>query len=449
MQNKPLPENAEAEAVVIGSMILDQTGEHIAAVRDMLCSTDFFYPKHRAIYDTICDMTDAGIPVELVALPDELRKAGNLDVAGGVDYLEMLAMSVPGPSSARYHAGIVREKADARQGIALVQKLELALYEQREAPYVVFDQAVASLNEIQPHGKDRTLATLAHAVEIAGKEAIDAHDGKRPANLQTGFGDLDWATGGFAPGELVVVAADTSLGKTSLCLAFLIYLAEKASTVFYISAEMPISQVGKRILQAKGSIMASRLRSGKDLQPEDITKIYTTQGETEKWAGYVWARNPTVPEIAAKMEACERKDGKKIDLLVIDYLQLLRSTRGQSRAQQVSAIANDLKSLAVAKEIPIVLVSQFNRAGAANGNPTMHDLKESGDIENAADIIILMHRPKKPELSTDGTQAIIWLRVAKARDGRTTQWEGDNALRLWWTPSLTKFLNVAKGDYYD
>ncbi len=419
------PQDLAAEQSVLGGMLLSR--DAIADVVETLRPADFYRPAHQLVYDAVLDLYGRGDPVDAITVADALQKAGTLVRAGGAPYLLTLVSQVPTAANAGYYARIVGEKAVLRRlveaGTRIVQlgyAADTGNAGNGDADQAV-DRAQAAVYEVTERRISEDYQPLADLLmpTFDELEAIQSHDGTMSGS-PTGFADLDALTNGLHPGQLVVVAARPAMGKSTLGLDF----ARSASVVHgrtscIFSLEMSRSEITMRLLSAEARVSLGAMRSGR-LTEDDWDRLARRMGELAEAPLFIDdSPNLTMMEIRAK--ARRLKQRKQLGLIVLDYLQLMSSPRRvESRQQEVSEISRQCKLLAKELEVPIVAISQLNRSSEQRQDkkPMLSDLRESGAIEQDADVVILLHREDfyEPESPRAGEADFI---VAKHRNGPT------------------------------
>ena len=413
------PHSLEAEQSVLGSMMLSP--DAVADVTGIVSSNDFYVPKHEVIYEAILSLYASGEPTDVVAITQQLTKTANLQRAGGVEYLHQLAGEVLSWSNASYYAGIVSEKALLRRLVNAGSRIAQMGFAQEGEAIELVNQAQSEIYAVtgDDHGED--YVKLSEAVDAAVEEIEQASMGAGGmAGIPTGFAELDEKTNGFGPGQMVIIAARPAMGKSTLALDVARNAAVHtgATTVFF-SLEMGRTEIATRLLAAESSIPMQALRKG-NLESKDWTRIAATTTKISEAPLFIDdSPNLTLVEIRAK---CRRlKQRHDLKMVVIDYLQLLSSgKKAESRQQEVSEFSRALKLLAKELEIPVVALSQLNRASEqrADKMPAMSDLRESGSLEQDADMVILLHREASFEKDNPraGEADLI---LAKQRNGPT------------------------------
>ena len=415
------PQDNAAEQCVLGSMLISK--DAIAEVSEVLRGIDFYRPVHELIHDAIVDLFGRGEPVDLVTVGAELQRRGQLAQAGGPAYLHTLSANVPIAANAAYYAEIVREKAVLRRLVEAGTRIVQIGYAGEGQVDDVVDQAQAEVYAITEKRSKEDYAPLSDIMNgvLDEIEAI----GNREAGLYgvpTGFADLDELTNGLHAGQMIIVAARPAMGKSTLaldlCRAASIH--NNMASVFF-SLEMTRSEIVMRLLSAEAKVALNHIRNG-NMQDADWDKLAKKMGDVSAAPMYIDdSPNMTMMEIRAKARRLKQKHDLR--LIVIDYMQLMTSGKKvESRQLEVSEFSRQIKLLAKELEVPIVALSQLNRGPEQRGDkrPMMSDLRESGSLEQDADMVILLHREDvyEKESTRPGEADLI---VAKHRNGPTRE----------------------------
>lgn len=414
------PQDVAAEQSVLGGMLISK--DAIADVIEQLRSNDFYRPAHETIYDAILDLYGRGEPADAITVLGELTKRGEAGRVGGAPYLHELIASVPTAANAGYYARIVRERAILRRlveaGTRIVQLGYAAdggdvdeIVNNAQAEVYAVTETRASEDYIV---LGEVLGGTVDEIEAAG------HRGEGMVGVPTGFADLDRLTNGLHPGQMIVIAARPAMGKSTFAIDIARSAAIKHNqTTCVFSLEMGRNEITMRLLAAEARIHLQKLRNG-SLGDDDWQKLANTMGKISEAPLFIDdSPNMSLMEIRAK---CRRlKQRHDLKLVVIDYLQLMSSgKRVESRQQEVSEFSRALKLLAKELEVPVIALSQLNRGPEqrTDKKPAMSDLRESGSIEQDADMVILLHREDAYEKESPraGEADVI---VAKHRNGPT------------------------------
>jgi replicative DNA helicase len=415
------PQDMAAEQSVLGGMLLSK--DAIADVLERLRPGDFYRPAHQNVYDAILDLYGRGEPADAVTVAAELDRRGLLRRVGGAPYLHTLISTVPTAANAGYYAGIVAEKSLLRRLVEVGTRVVQYGYAGAEGADVaaVVDRAQAEMYEVT----DRRTAEDFVALEDLLQPTMDeidaiASNGGVANGVPTGFVELDELTNGLHPGQMIVVAARPGMGKSTLGLDFLRSCSIKhqlPSIVF--SLEMSKSEIVMRLLSAEAKIKLADMRSGR-MSDDDWTRLARRMSEISEAPLFIDdSPNLTMMEIRAKARRLHQKVGLR--LIVLDYLQLMSSGKKvESRQQEVSEFSRQIKLLAKELEVPVVAMSQLNRGPEqrTDKKPQLSDLRESGSIEQDADMVVLLHRPDAFE-KDDPRGGEADLIIAKHRAGPT------------------------------
>jgi replicative DNA helicase len=415
------PQDNAAEQSVLGSMLISK--DAIADVVEAVRGTDFYRPAHEIVYDAIIDLYGRGEPADPVTVAAELQRRGELQRIGGAPYLHTLSANVPIAANAGYYAEIVREKAILRRLVEAGTKIVQIGYAGEGQVDDVVDAAQAEVYKVTDRRASEDYAPLKDIMEgvLDEIEAI----GNREAGLYgvpTGFVDLDDLTNGLHGGQMVIIAARPAVGKSTLALD----LCRAASihnnlTSVFFSLEMTRSEITMRLLSAEAKVPLNHIRNG-NMKDDDWTKLARKMGEVSSAPMFIDdSPNMTMMEIRAKARRLKQRHDLK--LIVIDYMQLMSSGKKvESRQLEVSEFSRQIKLLAKELEVPVVALSQLNRGPEQRSDkrPMMSDLRESGSLEQDADMVILLHREDvyEKESPRAGEADLI---VAKHRNGPTAE----------------------------
>ncbi|OFS27610.1 replicative DNA helicase [Brevibacterium sp. HMSC07C04] len=414
------PQDRDAEASVLGGMMLSK--DAIADVVELLRGDDFYIPAHETIYDTILDLYAAGEPADAVTVANALSKAGSIARIGGPAYLHTLISSVPTAANAGFYANIVREQAMLRKLVEAGTRIVQMGYDAEGDTEDLVNRAQAEIYSVTERNASEDYVRLADVLgpTVEEIERSGAHDGDT-IGVPTGFYEFDELTNGLHAGQMIVIAARPGMGKSTLALDFARSAAiHNSQTTVIFSLEMGRQELTMRLLSAESGIPLQALRHGDLDQSRDWTTLANTMGRINDAPLYMDdSPNMALTEIRAK---CRRlKQQHDLKMVVIDYLQLMTSgKRVESRQQEVSEFSRSLKLLAKELEVPVIALSQLNRSSEqrTDKRPMVSDLRESGSIEQDADMVLLIHREDvyDPESPSAGEAQII---VAKHRNGPT------------------------------
>lgn len=433
------PHSLEAEVSTLGAALLSRTAT--AEVVEIVRPDDFYRAAYRTIYEGIRELFSRGEPIDSVTLLDWLTSAGRLEEVGGASTIHDLIAAVPTAANATHYARIVRDKAILRRLIDAGTRVAGMGYEGGDDVQTVVDKAEALMYDVAEHGQASETAHLRDLLN-ASFEHIEklAENRSEVTGLATGFNDLDRLTAGLQPANLVILAARPSMGKSSMALGIGRYVtAELHKPVAVFSLEMSKMEIVQRLLSAEAKIDSTRLRTGR-LQDEDWAKLGDALGKLSDAPLFVDdTAGITMMEIRSKCRRIKQRFG--LDLVIVDYMQLMHShNRAENRQQEVSEISRGLKMLAKELDLPVIALSQLSRQPEmrTEKRPQLADLRESGSIEQDADIVAFIYRD---EVYNEGTQdkGIAELIVSKHRNGPI------GVVRLAFLSHLTKFANLARG----
>ena len=417
---RPLPHNLEAERSILGAILLDNHA--LNAALEKLRSDDFFLDQHRRIYERMIQLGEKQQAIDLVTLTEDLHRRGELEAAGGPAYISQLADGLPRITNVEHYARIVREKAVLRTLIHSASAIQEQALQAGEDADVILDRAESRIFQI---AEDRVRAGLVGVKELVREnfERLERifSEGRRITGLATGYAGLDNETAGLQPSELIILAARPSMGKTALALNIAENVALRhREPVAVFSLEMSKESLLLRLLASEARVDAHKFRTG-HMTKEDwgkITGSLAGLAEAPLWIDD--SASSTVLEMGAKARRLKRDRG--LSLMIVDYLQLVvptNSGRGTNRQEEVSSISRSLKGLAKELKIPIMVLSQLTRAPEREDRkPQLSDLRESGAIEQDADVVLFINRPNfyksdMPEEERNKAEIII----AKQRNG--------------------------------
>jgi len=388
-----LPSDMLAEQSTLGGMLLSQ--EAVAEVYEVVKGVDFYAPKHELIFDAILSLYGKGEPTDVITVTDELTKQGNLVRAGGADYLHTLTAIVPTAASSVYYGNIVREKSILRRLVEVGTRIAQMGYSNEGEVEALVNAAQADVYAVAAAGMTDEVSNLGDSLQSALDEIERAQNrGGEMVGVPTGFTELDDMTHGLHPGQLVIVAARPAVGKSTLSLD----IARNAAIRFgkpsiFFSLEMGRAEIAMRMLSAETSIPLQSMRKG-TVDNSDWTKIVSVRGQLNSAPLYIDdSPNLTLVEIRAKCRRLVKQFN--LELVVIDYIQLLSSGKKvESRQQEVSEFSRALKLLAKELKLPVIAISQLNRQSeqTKDKKPDISQLRESGSLEQDADVVILLHR---------------------------------------------------------
>jgi replicative DNA helicase len=411
------PQDLVAEQSVLGGMLLSK--DAIADVVEIIKERDFYRPAHELIYDAILDLYGRGDPADPVTVSAELTKRGDIARAGGAPYLHTLISSVPTAANAGYYARIVRDRAILRRLVEAGTKIVQLGYSESGDVDDAVDAAQAEVYQVTESRTNEDYIQLSELLPAALDEIQAISSGVAEEGVMSGFRDLDALTNGFHPGNMIVLAARPAVGKSTLGLDIARHASiHNGNTSVIFSLEMSRSEITMRMLSAEARVGLNNIRSG-SLSDDEWIRLAKRMGEISEAPLFIDdSPNLSLMEIRAKARRLKQRHNLK--LIVIDYLQLMTSgKRVENRQQEVSEFSRNLKLLAKELNVPIIAISQLNRSPEQRSDkrPMLSDLRESGSIEQDADMVILLHRDDLYDNQNRSGEAD--LIVAKHRNGPT------------------------------
>ena len=415
MADRLPPQNLDAEQSVLGSLLIDR--DAIIQVAPILKHDDFYQPSHGTIYQAIAELYARQEPTDVVTLTDELARRDKLEMAGGVSYLTSLVSVVPTAVHVEYYARIVERNATLRRLIDAGTKVVGIAFRDGIDTQEALDEAEQAVFDVSQNRVPRGFIPIRDVLDELFDELSEG--GGRVMGVPTGFVGLDRVLGGLQKSDLIIIAARPSVGKTALALSMAYNAAvQHKRIVGFISLEMSAQQIVQRLLAAETGINSHRLRMGQidDSERSAISRAFGRLSEASIFIDD--GGSSTVNDVRTKARRLQAEFG--LDLLVIDYLQLMQSRRSDNRVQEISEISRGLKQVARELNIPVVALSQLSRAveSRSGHKPLLSDLRESGSIEQDADVVMLIYREDRydPETTRKG---IAEIDIAKHRNGST------------------------------
>lgn len=433
------PHDTEAEQAVLGSMLTDQ--DAVIDAIEILKPEDFYRDDNKYIYEAILNLYNRAEPIDIITVKSELITMGKFEVIGGFEYLGILPDKVPLVANAERYIKIVEEKSLLRQLIKASNELIDLGYAQNEDVEMVMDQAEKKIFNIMQGKNQRGFTPIKDVLIESFAEIEKLYNQKEPiTGIPTGFADLDYKTAGLHKSDLILVAARPAMGKSAFALNIATNAAINAKIpVAIFNLEMSKSQMVNRMLCSEAMVDSNKIRTGK-IEEDDWVKLATALGPLSEAPIYIDdTPGISVAEIRAKCRKLKLE--KNIGLVVIDYLQLIQGSgkRNASREQEISEISRSLKILAKELDIPVIALSQLSRAAEqrADHRPMLSDLRESGAIEQDADIVMFLYRDDyyNPDTEKKNIAEVI---LAKHRAGST------GTVELLWMGNYTKFANKYK-----
>lgn len=444
---KQPPAAVEVEASVLGAMLIDN--DAVPKAIEVLKHESFYEKKNRLIFDAMSSLYEADEPIDTVSVYEELKKSGKIDEAGGAAYLGKLSQDISSAANIDYHARIVLEKWILRQLISSSMEIAHSAYEGNEDVFDLLDAAETKIFQISEEGIKESFKSMDKAV----KEALELIEAIHSKNISTfsvpsGFFELDEMLGGFQKSDLIIIAARPSMGKT----AFAMSAARNAAIdhnipIGIFSLEMSTIQLATRLISAEARINAHNVRTGK-FRAEEGAKISRTVHKLSKAPIFI-DDTPSISILELRAKSRRLKNEKNVGMVVVDYLQLLNpSSAMESREREISSISRSLKALAKELNIPVIALSQLNRAveSRTDKKPMLSDLRESGSIEQDADVVLFLYRPEMYGIQSFGTgeqqgettEGVAEIIIGKQRNGPTGE------VRLRFLKDYARFENLER-----
>lgn len=418
---KTPPYSPEAEKTVLGGIIVNN--KNLNVVLSIISPEDFYREANRRILEKIIALVDKELPVDLLSLSEELQRAGYLEEVGGASYLSSLMDGIPRSLNIEYHTQIIKEKSILRRLILSSAKIISSSYEQKEDADQLLNEAQAAIIEVAEQRIRPGFIPIGMLTEPTLEMIRALHDRKETViGVPTGFRDLDGLTSGFHNSEFIVVAGRPSMGKTALGLNIAHYVGVKTDySVGFFSLEMAKEQIVIRLLCAEAQLDIKKVRTG-FIGEREFEKLKLS-AEVLSRAKIFLDESSALTVMEMKAKARRLKMEKNLDLLFVDYIQLMRSgSRFENRTQEMSYISRSLKELSKEIQIPVVGISQLSRAperGRREPIPQLSDLRESGAIEQDADVVIFIYRPELYRPQDETLRGIADVNIAKQRNGPT------------------------------
>ena len=432
------PHDIEAEQAVIGSMLTDQ--EAVYAAIERLKPEDFYREDNKQIYTAILNIYNKAEPIDIITLKAELSSMGKLDAVGGLEYIVELPEKVPTTANVDRYIKIVEEKSLLRNLIRAANEILSSGYAQEDDVENIVDHAEKKIFDVMQKKSKKGYTTIKDVLVESFTKLEELYNQKEHiTGVPTGFAELDKKTAGLHGSELILIAARPAMGKSAFALNIGSYAATRANVpVAIFSLEMSKEQVGNRILCSEALVDSNNVRTG-ELNDEELGKLAETSGELSQAPIYI-DDTPGISVMEIRAKCRKLKLEKNIGLVIIDYLQLIQgSGKTSSREQEIAEISRSLKILAKEIEVPVIALSQLSRAVEARPDhrPMLSDLRESGSIEQDADIVMFLYRDDYYNEDSE-KKNIAEVIIAKQRAGST------GTVELAWLGKYTKFANLEK-----
>lgn len=431
------PQNIEAEQAVLGAMLIKK--EAILEAQEILRPDDFYREAHRIVFEAMLELSGNDAAVDLVTLTEQLRKTEKLEKIGGLPFITQLANAVPTAANVTYHAKIVKEKAELRNLINAATEIAGAAYEDTDDVVNIMDEAEKKILAVASRQNGSVFEPMKNIVMRTFERINVLYESKGGlTGISSGFKDLDKLTSGLQKSDLILVAARPSMGKTAFTLNIAAYCGLHDNTVAFFSLEMSKEQLMQRLLCSEGGIDASRLRTGQ-LDEGEWNHLVETADKLSRAPIFIDdTAGITVMELRSKARRLKAEHG--LDLIIIDYLQLMQgrpSRNGDNRQQEISEISRSLKALARELDVPVIALSQLSRSVESRQikKPMLSDLRESGSLEQDADIVMFLYREDYYDKDTENKN-ITEVIIAKHRNGPV------DSISLFFQKEFTKFRDL-------
>ena len=434
-----LPHSIEAEQSVIGSMIMDR--EAITVASEIICGEDFYGKQYGVLFDTMVELNDEGKPVDLVTLQDRLREKDVPPEVSSLEFIRDLVTAVPTSANIKHYANIVAEKSTLRKLIRRNEEIANTGYVGKESVETILEDTEKRVFElVQKRNTGEFVPIRQIVMNAMDKIEIASRNDGNVTGIATGFIDLDYRTAGMQPSDLILVAARPSMGKTAFVLNMAQYMAfNQNQTVAIFSLEMSKEQLVNRLFSMESRVDSQHIRTGK-LSDAEWEKLIESAGMIGR-SNLIIDDTPGISISELRSKCRKYKLEHDLKIVIIDYLQLMSgSGRGSdSRQQEISDISRSLKALARELNVPVVALSQLSRAveQRPDHRPMLSDLRESGAIEQDADVVMFIYRDDYYNKDTD-KKGIAEIIIAKQRNGPI------GTVELVWMPDYTKFANIKK-----
>jgi len=433
---KTLPHNLDAERAVLGAILLEDTA--LLTIFETIKSQDFYLDSHRKVFERMLHLMNNSRPIDMITLKDELQRANELESIGGAAYLAGLTEGLPRAMNIEHYAQIVKEKSTLRRLIQISNEAMTRSYQDEEPAEEILQHIEKGVFDIANQQFRSSFSSITPIVDDVYKHIEELFNKKAPVTgLETGFADLDRMTAGLHSSDLIIIAARPGLGKTSLCLNIAEHAAIRNSKcVGIFSLEMSKEQLVKRLLCSEARIDAHRINTG-FLNKEDWTRLGRASGDLSETKIFIDdTASINIPELRSKSRRLSLEHG--LDLIIVDYLQLMSGSSGryENRTQEISQISRGLKGIAKDLSVPVIAVSQLSRAIEArhgeHRRPQLSDLRESGSIEQDADVVMFIYREDLTN-PTEENNGLAELIIGKQRNGPT------GTIQLAFSKQFTRF----------
>ena len=433
------PQDIEAEQAVLGSMLTDQ--DAVIAAIEVLKPEDFYREDNKIIFEAVLNIYNRAEPIDIITLKSELASMGKLESIGGLEYIAQLPDKVPTTANAERYVKIVEEKSMLRNLVKTANEIINLGYDETENVEDIMDTAEKKIFDVMQRKNQKGYSAIKDILIDTFTQLENLYNQKgHITGVPSGFAELDRKTAGFHGSELILIAARPAMGKSAFAFNIGTYAATRAGgPVAIFSLEMSKEQMANRILCSEALVDSNKVRTG-ELEDEEWAKLAQTSGELSTAEIYI-DDTPGISVMEIRAKCRKLKLERNIGLVIIDYLQLIQGTgkRGTNREQEIAEISRSLKILAKELNVPVIALSQLSRAveGRPDHRPMLSDLRESGSIEQDADIVMFLYRDDYYNENSD-KKNIAEVIIAKQRSGST------GTVELAWLGSYTKFANLEK-----
>lgn len=438
--SKVQPNDTIAEQAVLGSMLVDK--DAVIAAVELLVPDDFYREDNKEIYAAMMELYGLGKHIDMITIIDQLKLRGTLEKVGDATYIATLIDNVPTTSNIESYVKIVEEKSVLRKLIKVANDILKLGYSQSEEVDTIIEQTEKKVFDVLQDRNARGYSSLKEVLVTAFDTIEKMYQNKsKVSGIESGFVDLDQKISGLNPASLIIIAARPAMGKSAFVLNIAEFVAMHTKTpVMIFSLEMSKEEIANRMLASESEVDSMKIKNGNDLTSEDWLKLGQASGKLSDIPLYI-DDTPGLSSAELRAKCRKAKLEKNIGLVIIDYLQLMESkTKSPSRQQEISEISRSLKILAKELQIPVIALSQLSRAteSRTDHRPMLSDLRESGAIEQDADIVMFLHREDyyNPETDKKNVAEVI---IAKNRSGQT------GSVELAWLGQYTKFANLYRG----
>lgn len=439
------PQNIEAEQSVLGAILLDNNALYSAF--ELITQDDFYKDSNRKIFLSMTELIEKNEPIDIITLTDQLRKKNHLDAVGGTQYLTSLASMIPTSANVRYHAKIVREKSMVRGLLRSVTEIARSVYEEERDAEELIDYAEKTIFDLSEKRISPSFSLLKEVIKDSFQMIEQLYDKKETVTgVPSGFKELDELTTGLQKSDLIIIGGRPSMGKTAFSLNIAQHVGvDLNEPVAVFSLEMSKEQLAFRMLCSEAMVDSNNIRKG-FIRKDDWHKLTSAAGKLAQAPIFIDDSSAiSVLEMRAKARRLKVEHG--LSLIIVDYLQLMRG-RGnvERREQEISEISRSLKGLAKELRVPVIALSQLNRGvetRTGNKKPTLADLRESGAIEQDADVIIFLYRDEVYNRDSNDNKGKAEIIIAKQRNGPT------GSINLAFLSQCTRFVDYSDREFHD